>query len=186
MFGYLTLLFLFFFFFSPIVRINDGNGALMCTIVIDKEQANSFNALRAQIGESIALGELEQVEGCRLVTGAELEVELTQWEQPILLDCFARWCGPCQLMVPVMDQVAKRLASRCRVLKLDTDEDPAMADYFRVQGLPTLLFLNVDANGSPKVIHRFEGAAPVDHVIRLAEHHFFGGPAPRDVSALMS
>jgi len=172
---------------SPIVRIHDGDGALMCTIVIDKDQANSFNALREQIGDSVKLGVPDQVvEGCRLVSGAELEVELTQWEQPIVLDCFARWCGPCQLMVPVMDQVAKRLSGRCRVLKLDTDEDPGMADYFRVQGLPTLLFLNVNANGNPTVIHRFEGAAPADHVLLLAEHHFFGGPAPRDVSALMS
>jgi thioredoxin-like negative regulator of GroEL len=87
-------------------------------------------------------------------------------------------------MAPAMDKVAQLLADRCRVLKLDTDEDPEMSGLFRVQGLPTLLFIKQGASGNPAVVHRFEGAAPADYIMELAEHHFFGGPAARDVSGM--
>ena len=83
-----------------------------------------------------------------------------------------------------MDQVAAALDGRCRVLKLDTDEDPDMAELFRVQGLPTLLFLKPGKDDRPTVAHRFEGAAPEAYVLEVAEHHLFGGPKPRDISGL--
>lgn len=61
---------------------------------------------------------------CREVAGDELEVELTSWESPLVLECYARWCGPCQLMAPAMDAAAAALGDRARVFKLDTDEYP--------------------------------------------------------------
>ena len=69
---------------------------------------------------------------------------------------------------------------------MDVDEFPDMADQLRVQGLPTLLFAKQGPDGRPAFVHRFEGAAPADFVLSLADHHFFGGPAPRDASELFS
>lgn len=61
-----------------------------------------------------------------------------------------------------------------------------MADRFQVRGLPTLLFLVPDEADQPEVAHRFEGAAPGDYIVQLAEYAFFAGPEPEfpDINSL--
>eukprot|EP00614_Pseudopedinella_elastica_P014635 CAMPEP_0172582464 /NCGR_PEP_ID=MMETSP1068-20121228/1876_1 /TAXON_ID=35684 /ORGANISM="Pseudopedinella elastica, Strain CCMP716" /LENGTH=237 /DNA_ID=CAMNT_0013375823 /DNA_START=163 /DNA_END=877 /DNA_ORIENTATION=- len=145
---------------GPIVRVSDVDDSVMLTLVLDKTKMAEFGELRATLGDTVNFGDAsDQGAGCRLVTGEELEIELTDLDTPMILDCFARWCGPCQLMVPVMDEVASKLGPKCRVLKFDTDEYPDMADLLRVEGLPTILFMGAGETGGPKVQHRFEGAA---------------------------
>ncbi|CAM9471188.1 unnamed protein product, partial [Hapterophycus canaliculatus] len=69
----------------------------------------------------------------RIVTGEELEVEMTEWDAPMILDVFATWCGPCvQLKPEVEKQVSQALEGKCRVLKLDSDEEEAMAGALNV------------------------------------------------------
>ena len=183
---------------GPIVRISDAEENLVCTICLPKDKATEFESIRASLGDVVHLasgGEDNSpstlVSGCRLVTGEELELELQDIDAPIVLDCFAKWCGPCQLMSPVMDEVATRLSGSpteasshpCRVLKMDTDEDPDMSEMLRVEGLPTILFIGQSPSGgsTPAVLHRFEGAAPADYIVDLANHFLYGiGPTPID------
>ena len=192
---------------GPLVRISDAEENVVATLVLPKDRAAEFGAIRASLGDVVRLsggagigkggGGVSEVDtACRLVTGEELEFELQDSEAgPMVLDCFARWCGPCQLMEPVMDEVAARLngggggggggdseRAACRVLKMDTDEFPDLSEMLRVQGLPTVLFIGPpeEGGGGPlKVLHRFEGAAPADYIVGLAEHYLYGsGPAP--------
>ena len=60
---------------------------------------------------------------------------------PVLLDLWAAWCGPCRMIAPVIEELAKELAGRAVVGKLDVDANPATASRFGVQSIPTLLIL---------------------------------------------
>ncbi|CAM9219338.1 unnamed protein product [Discosporangium mesarthrocarpum] len=111
----------------------------------------------------------------RDVTSEELEKEMTEWEIPMILDVHAVWCGPCLLLKPELEQAAEKLEGRCRVLKLDSDEEQEMASKLKVYGLPTLLFMK---DGEIKC--KTEGAFPADKILELADEHLFGGPPAAD------
>ncbi len=122
----------------------------------------------------------------RDITGEELEIMLTEWDLPLVLDAYATWCGPCLLMAPEFEAAAKQLAGRVRFAKMDTDKESEMAGRLNIMGLPTLLFLDrfqpaagQDSGPSKAVLkERIEGAIRKDSIIALCEHHFFGGPRP--------
>ena len=123
----------------------------------------------------------------RDITGEDLEVMLTEWDQPLVLDAYATWCGPCLLMAPEFEAAAKQLQGRVRFAKMDTDKESEMAGRLNIMGLPTLLFLDrfqpqpgqEDTGPSKAVLkERIEGAIRKDSIIALCEHHFFGAPRP--------
>src|SRR4051794_21821216 len=58
---------------------------------------------------------------------------------PVLLDCWAPWCGPCRALAPVLEQLATGAGGRYVVAKLDIDRNPRVRDQFRIQSIPTLL-----------------------------------------------
>ncbi len=59
---------------------------------------------------------------------------------PVLLDFWAPWCGPCKMIAPVLDEIAKESDGRFRVVKVNIDDDPALMERFGIRGVPTLLF----------------------------------------------
>ncbi|MEY2458807.1 MAG: thioredoxin 2 [Acidimicrobiaceae bacterium] len=74
---------------------------------------------------------------------------------PVLVDLWAPWCGPCHLVSPALEQLAKDFAGKVKLVKINVDESPAISQRFGVQGIPTLL---VTRKG--EVIARQTGAAP--------------------------
>jgi thioredoxin 1 len=75
----------------------------------------------------------------REVSDANLEKEVLQSAEPVLVDFFAEWCGPCKAMAPALEQVASELAGKIKVAKLDVDQNPDVTQKYRIQAMPTLM-----------------------------------------------
>ncbi len=65
--------------------------------------------------------------------------EIIQSETPTLVDFFATWCGPCQAMIPILDQLKDKMGDQIRILKIDVDKNQAVAAKFKVRGVPTFV-----------------------------------------------
>lgn len=65
--------------------------------------------------------------------------EIVQSETPTLVDFFATWCGPCQAMMPVLDQLKDKMGDKVRIIKIDIDKNQDVAAKFRVKGVPTFV-----------------------------------------------
>jgi thioredoxin len=89
------------------------------------------------------------------VTDATFEAEVLKSPVPVLLDCWAPWCGPCQRMTPVMRELAADLAGQVKVAKLNVDQNPALSGKLAIQSIPTILLFR---NG--QVIAQTMGAVP--------------------------
>lgn len=74
---------------------------------------------------------------------------------PVIVDFWAPWCGPCKMVAPVLEKIAKEQAGKLLVAKVNTDENPQWSEKYKVQGIPTMLMI---ANG--KVVYTQVGALP--------------------------
>lgn len=90
--------------------------------------------------------------------------EIITGEQPVLVDFFAEWCGPCKMMAPVLKDFANHHAEAIRVIKVDVDKNPSVAEHFRIQGVPTLILFKA---GEP--IWRQSGAVPLSFLEQAVE-----------------
>jgi thioredoxin 2 len=73
------------------------------------------------------------------VGDADLEKVVAGTDVPVVVDFYADWCGPCKVMAPILDDVARDFQGRALVTKLDTDRNPTMAVRFAIRGIPTLI-----------------------------------------------
>jgi thioredoxin 1 len=89
------------------------------------------------------------------VTDASFEKTVLQSSLPVIVDFWAPWCGPCKMVAPILDKIAKEKAGALIVAKVNTDENPEWPSRYGVQGIPTMLLI---ANG--KILHRQVGALP--------------------------
>ena len=97
------------------------------------------------------------------ITDQTFEREVVQAKgRPVLVDCWAPWCGPCRMIGPILDQLAAESAGRYRIAKLNVDENPQTSARFKIASIPTMLIFK-----DGQLIDRLIGAQP-KHVI--AEH----------------
>jgi len=85
----------------------------------------------------------------------------TRKYEMVVVDCWAPWCGPCRMIAPIVDSLARELQGRVAFGKLNTDENQKIALQYRIQAIPTLL---VFKNG--KLVDRIVGAVPKDQIMK--------------------
>jgi len=90
-----------------------------------------------------------------LFTDQNFEQEVLKSDLPVLVDFFAVWCGPCQMMAPVIEEMAKELEGKVKIGKMNVDESPQTAEKFGIMSIPTLILFK---NGEPvKTLQGFRG-----------------------------
>jgi thioredoxin 1 len=93
------------------------------------------------------------------VSDAEFEREVLQSEQPVLVDFWAAWCGPCRALAPIVDEVASFYNGKLKVLKMDVDANTATPMRYGIRGIPTLLLFK-----GGKVAEQLVGFVPKDTI----------------------
>jgi thioredoxin 1 len=73
------------------------------------------------------------------VTDASFEDEVLKSAEPVVVDFHAQWCSPCKAMAPALEQLAKELTGKVKVVKVDVDENPAVTGKYGIRAMPTLL-----------------------------------------------
>ena len=73
------------------------------------------------------------------VSDASFEADVLQSKHPVLVDYWAEWCGPCKMIAPILEDVAKQYAGKLTVAKLDIDSNPDTTAQFGIRGIPTLI-----------------------------------------------
>ena len=76
------------------------------------------------------------------INEASFERAVIQSPIPVVVDFWAPWCGPCKMIAPLLDEIAKESDGRFRVAKVNIDDDPALQQRFGIRGVPTLLFFS--------------------------------------------
>ncbi len=79
------------------------------------------------------------------ITNDNFEEEVLKSELPVLLDFWASWCGPCKMMSPVVEELAKELEGKLKVGKINVDEEAALAVNYKIMSIPTLLVVKDSA-----------------------------------------
>lgn len=97
---------------------------------------------------------------------ASFQQLITESENPVLVDFYADWCGPCQMMSPVVEQVAKELSGRVKIVKVNVDKNQAAAAKFGIRGIPAFVLFH-----KGNILWRHSGGIAAHELKRALESH---------------
>jgi len=100
------------------------------------------------------------------VTDSSFEQDVLKSDLPVLVDFWAEWCGPCKMIAPTLEAIARDYTGKLRVAKVNVDENMATPERYGVRGIPTLLLIK---NGQVK--DQIVGNYPRDHIERVLQRH---------------
>ena len=93
---------------------------------------------------------------------SQFEEEVLKESIPTVVDFWAPWCGPCKMVSPLLEDIARKYPGRIKVVKINTDKNPYIASRYAIQGIPTIILFR---NGQE--VNRQVGAVPRDHIERF-------------------
>jgi thioredoxin 2 len=95
------------------------------------------------------------------ITDNTFDSEVLSAAGPVLVDCWAPWCGPCRMVGPVLEQLAREYAGRVKIAKLNVDENPQTASRYSIRSIPTMLLFN-----RGEMVNSMVGALPKQEIER--------------------
>ena len=137
---------------------------------VDENRARTLQPVCGKCGETLPAASAGGAGGGGkplVVTDATFASDVLGAAVPVLLDCWAPWCGPCRMIAPTIDQLAAESGGRFVIAKLNTDENPRTAGQFRIDAIPTMLIFYrgqlvdriVGLQPKPAIVSRLERAA---------------------------
>ena len=100
------------------------------------------------------------------VTDSNFDQDVLKSEQPVLVDFWAAWCGPCRAIAPIVDELAQQFQGKIKVGKMDVDHNSATPMRYKVTGIPTLLVFK-----GGQVVEQLVGYRPKDAIQQALEKH---------------
>ena len=95
------------------------------------------------------------------VTDASFEADVLQSSEPVVVDFWAEWCGPCKMIGPSLEEIAKEMSGKVKIAKVNVDENPAVFSKLGIRSIPTLMLFKDGKLASQKV-----GAAPKGELVK--------------------